>query len=185
MNLTFKNFNVLSENDDTNILAIRNSDYIRFNMKSTDLIKLDNHLIWRKRLKEDNLNTYYAVFDGDIIVGAIYITEIDYKKKECTWGLYFKKKINPFISTNSVYLIIEKIFTELSIHELKLEVNKLNAAAYKFDLSFGFEMYDESDKELYKMKMSSIKWDEIKKNKLMQMIKRKIDKINYIFIEEK
>ena len=46
-------------------------------------------------------------------------------------------------------------------------------------------MYDESDKELYKMKMSSIKWDEIKKNKLMQMIKRKIDKINYIFIEEK
>jgi len=187
MNLIYKNFIALTYEEHINILKIRNSEYVRLNMKSNDLISTENHLNWAEGLKFDKKNIYYAVMQENIIVGAIYITTIDYYSKSCTWGLYFKEKINPFISAISAHLIIDKVFNELSIKRLNLEVNKSNISAYNFDLSFGFKIYDEikeSSADYHLMFMSKDDWIKNKSRGLRKSVEKRIKKINYSFIEK-
>ena len=186
MKLIFKNFVNLTKIEHKNILKIRNIDYIRNNMKSKDIIKIEGHIQWVDKLKHDNSNIYYAICSDDEIVGAIYITEIDYEQNKCTWGLYFKQNINPFISSVSTYCIIDKIFNDLNLNMLNLEVDKNNIPAYKFDLSFGFEVYDEKlekDKEYYLMKMTKDFWNRNKDQGILKLLYKKVKNINIKFEE--
>lgn len=185
MNLSFKNFTKLNVAEHKKILSIRNLEHIRVNMKSNELIELDNHLQWVERLKSDNKNIYYGVSLDEEIVGAIYITTIDYDTKVCTWGLYFKEHINPFVSSISTYLIFEKIYNELGIKEIQLEVEASNTQAYRFDANFGFKEYDkynEKQKTYIKMSMDADIWEDIKLKGLVKSVAKKIDKIEYKFI---
>lgn len=182
MNLTFKDYILLSVDENKEILKIRNSNYVNKNMNNSELITLKNHEEWLKKLQSDKSNIYYAIFNNKEIVGAIYITDINYDENTCTWGLYFKENINVFISSISTYLLIEKIFYELNIKRLNLEVKKNNLAAYKFDQSFGFKDYSQLE-ELYFMYMDEEIWKNKKDSFLVKTLKKKIDKINYKFIE--
>lgn len=181
MKLLLKDFCLLSLEEHNKMLNIRNSEYIKKNMKTKSIIRIEDHLKWIKKLKNDLNNIYYAAFYNDIMVGAIYITEIDYILKESTWGLYFKQNINPFISSFCTYTIINQAFINLGLEELKLEVNKNNIAAYKFDLTFGFNKYDEkveSNEEYYLMKMNKDYWLSMKENGVLRLINQKLSKIN-------
>jgi len=181
MNLVLKDFTLLSLQENQEILAIRNSEHVRSNMKTQSNIMIENHLNWIETLKKDQSNIYYAVFHNDIIVGAIYITEVDYVSKESTWGLYFKQNINPFISSICTYVIINRIFTTMALDLLKLEVNKINKAAYKFDLTFGFVKYDEKaedNKEYFLMQMNKEYWLAHKNDSVLNLINKKLSTIN-------
>jgi len=184
MNLVYKNFVELTHEEHLSILKIRNSDYVRFNMKTDRTIQINEHLQWIDKLKKDKLNIYYAVINENIIVGAIYITDIDFKKKESTWGLYFKEKTNPLISSVSAYILIDRVFNFYDLERLNLEVNKKNNAAYKFDLTLGFAIYDkkkEETEEYYLMYILKNTWNNISNNNLITLLKKKISKINYTF----
>ncbi|MCT7541261.1 UDP-4-amino-4,6-dideoxy-N-acetyl-beta-L-altrosamine N-acetyltransferase [Aliarcobacter cryaerophilus] len=186
MKLIFKNFVNLTRIEHENILKIRNIDYVRSNMKSKDIIAIEDHIHWVDKLKHNNSNIYYAVYYDDVVVGAIYITEIDYEQKKCTWGLYFKQNINPFISSVSTYCIIDKIFNELNLSILNLEVNKNNIPAYKFDLSFGFKVYDdkfEKEEEYYLMKMTKDFWNNNRQKGILKFIHSKIQNTDIKFEE--
>ena len=69
----------------------------------------------------------------------------------------------------STYLILDKIFNEMNIKRINLEVNKLNSFAYKFDLSFGFKIYheyEENKTEYHLMSMDKEYWYKHKQSKL-------------------
>ena len=186
MNLILKDFTILTLKEHKEILNIRNNKHIKSHMKTQSSIEIENHVNWIEKLKNDLNNIYYAVFYENIIVGAIYITEIDYILKKCTWGLYFKENINPFISSITTYLIIDKVFLELDLNILNLEVKKSNTNAYQFDLTFGFEVYNyHQNSEFYLMRMSKESWNKHKNVKILNRINKKIDKINYRFQENK
>lgn len=183
MILEFKNYKLLSLEEHGEILNIRNSDRVHNNMKSKDIIEIQEHLNWIEKLKQDTENIYYAVFADGIISGAVYITEIDYKKGSCTWGLYFQNNINPFVSSFSAYLLIDRIFNTLNIKRLNLEVNKLNINAYKFDLNFGFQVYDEHKDNLdeyYLMFMNQDIWNQHKSVGLLKTIGKRLEKVQHI-----
>ena len=185
MNIEFKNYILLSSNEHKEILEIRNSNYIRHNMNNKDIIEINAHLQWVENLKKDTKNIYYAVLIDEEILGAVYITEINYKDSTSTWGLYFKNNINPFISSFATYLLIDRIFNTLKIKRLNLEVSKLNTNAYKFDLSFGFLVYDEVKNdygEYYLMFMNSSKWEQSKTTGLLKTLGKKLEKVQYKFI---
>lgn len=185
MILEFKNYILLSLEEHSEVLSIRNSEHVRNNMKSKDIIEIQEHLNWIEKLKKDTENIYYAVFVDGVILGAVYITKIDYKKGISTWGLYFKNNINPFISSLSAYLLIDRIFNILNIKRLNLEVNKLNINAYKFDLNFGFKVYDEykdNSDEYYLMFMNQDTWNQYKSVGLLKTISNRLEKVKYSFI---
>ena len=181
MKLTFKNFIKLTRKEHEKILSLRNADYIRNNMKTKNIIKIENHMHWIDKLKYDNSNKYYAVYRDDEIVGAIYIKDIDYNKNKSTWGIYFKKNINPLISSVSAYCIIDKIFNELNLNILDSEVKKNNISAYKFNLSLGFKVYGENiekAEEYYLMKIDKQKWIQYKNSKRFLRFSKILKKIN-------
>lgn len=182
--IKFYNFLLLKEEEHKKLLEIRNSDYIRLKMKNTNIIELKNHLKFIKNLKKSKKDIYYAVFDSENIVGSINITDID--GQDCFWGIYFKKNINPLISSLCTYIIIDKIFNELNIENLYLEVAKENISAYRFDLSFGFKVCAKSEKnegKYYNMHMNKQYWNRNKDSGILAIIKRKINKLNYEIIE--
>ena len=179
MNIVFKNFISLKENEHIELLKIRNSTKVRLNTKSKEIIDLESHLLWVDNLKTDILNHYYAIYDGEIIVGSISILDIN--KKECSWGLYFKENINPMLSSLCTYILIDKILNEMDIQRLTLEVGKENISAYKFDLSFGFEVYDTIN-NYFHMDMIKQKWNENKHIGYMKLLEKKVNKIQYKFI---
>jgi len=184
MKMIFKNFTDLSYEEHISILNIRNSDYVRLNMKSSEIIKIENHIKWVEKLLLDKSDIYYCVFNNKEIVGAIYVTTINYEKKTSSWGLYFKAKINPFISSISTYLLIDRVFNFYQLNTLNLEVNKKNNAAYQFDLSFGFNLTDdkiENEEEYYVMSLTKNTWNNNSNSKLMLLLNKKINKINYTF----
>jgi len=187
MTLEFKNYKYLSEAEHLQVLEIRNSDYVRNNMKNKNIINIECHLEWADNLKIDNESIYYAVFFDKVIVGAVYITELDYIISKSTWGLYFKKNINPLISSLSAYILFDYIFNTLHIQRLNLEVNKLNINAYKFDLNFGFQVYDEYTDNIDDYYLMSIKkdvWNEIRGIGLLKIFNKKLEKVNYKFINK-
>ena len=181
MNLVFKNFLLLKESEHRKLLEIRNDEIIRNNMKSNAVIGFENHLSWIKKLENDTSNIYYAVIKDNDIVGAIYITIINNSDKTCTWGLYFKKNINPLISSISTYLIIEKIFQEFHIKKLYSEVKKENIAAYKFNETLGFKKEKSVDKDFYKLSISADDWENNKNNGIITTVKKRLNKIEYKF----
>ncbi|MBD3799583.1 MAG: UDP-4-amino-4,6-dideoxy-N-acetyl-beta-L-altrosamine N-acetyltransferase [Epsilonproteobacteria bacterium] len=186
MELIFKNFIKLTRVEHKDILNIRNSEYVRNNMKSRSIIKFEDHLNWINKLKQDNSNIYYAISFGDEIVGAIYITDIDYNQNKSTWGLYFKRNINPLILSVSTYCIIDKVFNELNLSILNLEVNKNNISAYNFNLSFGFKVYQnklEMDEEYFLMRMTKDFWNKNKEHGPLKFLYKKIQNINIKFEE--
>lgn len=181
MNLILKNFTLLNLEEHIEVLSIRNSEHVRNNMKTKNVITIDNHLKWIENLKEDTNNKYYVVLFDEKIVGAIYITDIDFLSKNCTWGLYFKRGVNPFIPSYSTFEIINKIFFELNLEILNLEVNKKNLAAYKFDLSFGFKVYGEKnefDIDYYLMNMKKSFWKNNREIGVLGLIYKKLKNIN-------
>lgn len=185
MNLIYKNFKELSNDEHTSLLNIRNSDHVRLNTKTKKVITFEEHLSWIEKLKEDTLNIYYAVIENDKIIGSISITDINHNIKECSWGLYFKTNINPLVSSISAYLIIDRVFNFYDLTKLNLEVNKKNQAAYKFDLTLGFKVYDEKEElgdAYYLMTMSKSIWNTNSNTSLMSTIKKKLDHINYKFV---
>ncbi len=184
MNLEFKNYTTLSNEEHIKLLSIRNSEHVRNNMKTKDIINIQEHMGWITKLEQSTTNTYYAVLVDDIICGAVYITDIDLDTKQSSWGLFFEQPINPFISSFSAYLLIDRIFTTLGIAKLNLEVNKLNTNAYKFDLNFGFEVYDEyrdNSDEYYLMFMNQETWNQRKETGLLRTISQRLKKVNYTF----
>ncbi len=184
MNLEFKNFSVLSKQEQVEILDIRNIEYIREQMTTKELIKLDNHLEWIKSLSSKNDCYYFAVLLNAEVVGAVYITDIDKHNNTSYWGLYFTNKTNPLVSTFSTYYLFEYIFKDLKICTLYLEVQSSNKKALNFDKSLGFKEYNSNNEYTY-MSMTSEKWEDTKSSKLFTILKHKIDKIDFKIIKGK
>jgi UDP-4-amino-4,6-dideoxy-N-acetyl-beta-L-altrosamine N-acetyltransferase len=187
MKIELRNFILLNKNEHKKLLNIRNSDYVRFKMKTIRKIDFNDHLLFIKNLKECEEKKYYAVFVDNKIVGAVDITNINEKRKECSWGLYFDEKTIPYVSSLSTYLLIDRVFEYLKFEKLCLEVKKTNTSAYKLDLNFGFKVYDEfvcEDEEYYSMQIRKDNWQDFKQKPLMQMLKKKIDRVDYEFKEK-
>lgn len=187
MKLEFKDYTLLSLYEHQELLNIRNSKPIRKNMKSHNIIKTQEHLAWVKSLITDTHNYYYAVYLNSIIQGAVYITDINRANSSSSWGLFFKKETNPFVPSLSAYLLINKVFDDLKLKNLNLEVQKSNTNAYAFDLHLGFKVNGEVfyDLELYyKMSMSYEQWQSEQSCPLIKALKKKLKKTTYQYIEK-
>ncbi|MBT5491830.1 UDP-4-amino-4,6-dideoxy-N-acetyl-beta-L-altrosamine N-acetyltransferase, partial [bacterium] len=120
----------ISDADKLLVLEWRNNENIRKWMYDSTLISQDTHLKFIENLKYDENNKYFLVQENKINIGVIYFNKIDYKQKECYFGLY----ANPFINIAGVGSILEEvcikyIFDILKLDKLKLEVLEENIRA--------------------------------------------------------
>jgi len=184
--IEFRDYTVLEKDEHIELLGIRNLDFVRAGTNDTKIIELESHLSWVENLKEDDSKLFYGVYVDGYLLGGINLFDID--KKTAHWGLFFKQAINPFITSFATYLLMDRAFEHFGVAQMFLEVNKKNINAYKFDLNFGFTVYDEyknEDEAFYKMSLSKDKWSTKKESGLLGIIYKKIQTVEYKFIERR
>jgi len=185
MVIKFKNYKLLSENENLRLLDIRNLKSVRKNSKNMDCIKIDNHLNWVNNLNNKK-NIYYAIEINENIVGGINVIQINVKENFAYWGLFFTDDNLPLISSLVTYLFLDRVFNILNFNELKSEVMTSNINAYKFSLNFGLKVYGEfksNNIDYYKMHITKDEWNENKYKGYAKMISRRIDRIDSSFID--
>jgi len=122
------------------ILKWRNHINIRKWMYNQNSIDLDSHLSFINSLLLDTVKQYLIVKKDENYIGVVDFTNIDYKNKECYFGLY----ANPFEKMAGVGRILEEvsikyIFNMLKLNKLKLEVFKENEKAKNLYKKYGFK----------------------------------------------
>ena len=186
MKIEFKDYTIMKENEHIQLLAIRNLDYVRAGTNDNGIIVLESHLQWVENLKSDETKNFYAVYVSGELMGGINLFNV--ADEFAHWGLFFRQAINPFISSFSTYILMDRAFNQLGVEQMFLEVNKENSNAYKFDLNFGFKVYNEyknGDEVFYKMVLAKDKWNSKKKSGLLGIIYKKLQKVEYKFIERR
>jgi UDP-4-amino-4,6-dideoxy-N-acetyl-beta-L-altrosamine N-acetyltransferase len=177
MKIVFKNYSYLNEKESLEILNIRNTDFIRKNMITSEIITFENHTKWISSLKDNLDKKYFVVIcENEILGSCSWVKE----NEEFTWGIFFKDGVNPIISSVCSYLFLEQCFFDEKIEELDSLVKKENSSAFSFNKNFGFELYKE-DEEYFYLELEKQKWENRKNSKLLKPIKNYLDKIEYEF----
>ncbi len=183
MKLLFKEFTELDFIEHKALLEIRNSNYVKKNMKTESIIEIKDHVEWVIKLKKSKTSLYFAIFEDNSIVGSVSITFINNNESTCIWGIYLKEKINPLVSSISSYLIIERIFNELNLKKIYSEVKKENIAAYKFNIRLGFKEEEKPKEDRYfSLFLDVDTWGKNTNSNIIRIIKKRLDKIEYQFM---
>lgn len=136
-------FRLLNDNDLTEILTLRNSEYIRLKMDHTERIALGDHLRFCHSLIDRTDALYLKVcFDG-LFEGVVDFQHI--KHADCSYesGCYFREGSNAAYFAN---LAAFEIAMQQGLKEAKCHVKKSNAQAILFNtMKLGYALCDESD----------------------------------------
>lgn len=186
MELKFVNYVCLNRVEHEDLLDIRNSDYVRLEGLNTKIISIEEHLQWVTSLTKDEGKKYYAVLLDDVVVGGINLFDVE--DSQAHWGLFFKANINPLIPSISAYLLFDKVFLEMNLETMLLEVRCDNVNACKFDMNFGFNIihqFEIDGNQYYKMSQTRNEWYVNKNKPILSFIAKKMQSITYKFIEIK
>ncbi|RBQ32739.1 hypothetical protein CRU92_03215 [Arcobacter sp. FW59] len=176
MKIIFKDFIFLNDNEIEEILELRNQTYIRENMIDTELISFENHINFINSLKTSTNKKYFAIFCENELFGSVNFVK---NEKELSWGLYFKNDSNPILKSVSTYIFLNFIFERFD-EDIHSFVKKGNLQAINFNKNFGFKSFKE-DIEYFYLKLSKEIWEKHKNSKLINPIKKYLDKIEYNF----
>lgn len=178
MNLIFKNYIHLTQEQSQTILELRNSDYIRSNMHNSEIIPLNNHLNWVETLKTNFQKEYFALILDDVVVGSCSFVQDE--NGVSSWGIFFVKTINPLISSVSAYLFMQYLFDIKGFTSIDSQVLKTNSLALRFNQNLGFCIYKE-EKEFFRLSLSKKQWQTNTNNRFITSIKRYLGRIKYEF----
>ncbi len=138
--IKFINFIDLTADQKKVLLDLRNHPEVRKWMYNSNLISLENHLIYIDSLKDEETKKYFLVETDKQTIGVIYFTKIDLVQKSSEFGLYanlFDKQSN--IGNTLMRLVISYAFNDLKLKSLNLEVFENNERAITLYNRFGFK----------------------------------------------
>lgn len=146
-NLSFINFNYLSDSVLLEILEHRNAKEIREQMRNTEIISKEEHFNFCKSLHNNNKLFYYAVFHDDKLIGVIDGIILDEVSRTFMPGCYFFDE-SSIVRTHAC-IASEYIWNKKNLSHSKLIIKKNNIKALIFDtLKLGYKI-DSEDNEYY------------------------------------
>ena len=129
--LSIVDFSYLDKTQLLEILSLRNSDYVREKMSSSDVILEDTHFLFCENLKQRNDALFCGVYLENKLVGVIDLKAIDLNTKTYESGCYFcKDSKNITYFANLAAFIIAK---EIGLTKANCYVKKDNIQAVLFN----------------------------------------------------
>jgi UDP-4-amino-4,6-dideoxy-N-acetyl-beta-L-altrosamine N-acetyltransferase len=129
----------MAETDLSLVLEWRNSDRVRANMYTDDIIPLESHLNWFSGAKSDPKARYFVLEHKGTPVGVVNVVQIDQRNRKCYWGFYLGATDAPKQSGPAMeFLALEYMFDTLKMHKVCCEVFTFNDAVVKLHKKFGF-----------------------------------------------
>ena len=176
MKFHFKNYTNLSKKDKLNILKIRNLQYVRENMYTSDIIKTEDHLKWIEGLKTRKDCIYWAIFVDNNLVGAIDLTDISLRGDFAEWGFYIENKYSGYGALVE-YLGMKHFLDEMGFEKILAGVYEGNEQVYnmhktKFNYVDAPEFSIEKDgKKFNTLILTKENWN-LKKNSIEKLLNR-------------
>lgn len=134
---TFVNFVELSTEELLLVFNWRNDYEVRKWMYSADLVDLDSHFNFVKKLEKDQSKLYFLVKRNDIAIGTFSLTAIE--NNEAEWGYYVSPDYHhKNLGVEFYYYALEFVYSALKIKNLKGYVLVDNKSANSFSDLFGF-----------------------------------------------
>ena len=146
--LSIVDFSYLDKTQLLEILSLRNSDYVRNRMATSDEILEDTHLLFCKNLKQRTDALFCGVYLEDKLVGVIDLKGIDLKSKSYESGCYFcKNSKNITYFANLAAFIIAK---DIGLTKATCYVKKDNIQAVLFNtMKLRYRTTKETDEFYY------------------------------------
>lgn len=149
----------------------RNSDFVRQQMVSTDIISDEQQQAWFASLQRDNSQQHWVVYYKDAPIGTTNIRTNDKSSidsaSQLSPGLYigepkYQGNILAFAPTLALY---DFCFDCLKINTLQAQVKQENSAALNYNKKLGYQEIDRKD-------MVTLELDQARYQSETQMIKR-------------
>jgi UDP-4-amino-4,6-dideoxy-N-acetyl-beta-L-altrosamine N-acetyltransferase len=130
---------MMLEADLEKVLVWRNSDRVRYNMYTDDIISMDEHVSWYQRSLND-LATFNMICEFQSRpIAVANATQIDKVHGKCMWGFYLGDLMAPKGSSYVMGLLfLDYIFNNFSLRKVCSEVLEFNADSIGFHLNLGF-----------------------------------------------
>lgn len=166
MNLLFKNFTQISDEESALVLQMRNSDAVRLKMYNQSIISLKNHKKWIQSLAERSDCQYFLVFADSKPIGVVDFTSIT--RDSCEWGYYLSPNMQlSGFGALLEYYAIKYAFEKLMVTQLYCAVLDSNKSVYNIHTKyFGFvadekysSTHNQQDTTLYFNGLSLLKED--------------------------
>lgn len=142
----------------------RNKKAVRRFMLNQHFISKDEHFCWLKNLKKSKDKKFWVVYYQDISIGAVYLDQINQKKKSAQIGIYIGedkyrgKEIGKIVLFNFLKLCFETTRVEI----LLAKVMKANIVAQKLYQNFFFKPVGairmERNKKILLFKLTKKRW---------------------------
>lgn len=121
------------------VLEWRNSDRVRNFMYNNQIISLEEHKKWFRKISQSDSDQYYTFVFNDKPVGLVYFNDIDKKNKHCFWGFYIGDTNVPKGSGTAMgYLGLNIAFENLDMNKIYGEVLSINERSIIFHEKLGF-----------------------------------------------
>jgi hypothetical protein len=157
--IEFVNFIYLDEIELIEILGWRNDENTRKWMKNCDIIPVNQHIDYCKKLSLRHDIAQWKVKYLGKNIGVVSINQFNEKNKSCEWGFYMKKNCHPEDVLFLYYYAQHLFFNHLNILKLIGTVKVENESAMLFNGFFDFL-------EIEKIKIDNITYSirELKKS---------------------
>ena len=174
MKFYFKNYTNFSEQENYDILELRNAHFVRENMYHMNVINKTDHLHWLESLKSSKTCKYWGIFLDNQLIGSIDLTSINLNNKFAEWGFYINKK-HLGIGALVEYLGLEHFFEYLNFKTVLEGVYEKNKNVYHLHKDkFGFKensIYNrqEGQRKFYGLTLSKEVWVQ-RKERIYQIL---------------
>ena len=129
----------MTESDLELVLAWRNSDSVRMNMYSHDLISWEDHVNWFETQKQSP-HVRNLIFELDSNpLGVVSFSQISLSNSSATWAFYSGDTSVRGVGSMMETLALDYAFNELKINRLECEVLEFNSKVISFHKKFGFQ----------------------------------------------
>lgn len=166
------------------MLSWRNNPNIRSKMYMRHIINKEEHLIWWKKIQQQE-NTHYFMFEAnEKPLGIVSFNNINHKNYHSSWAFYTSPDAPHGTGSLMEYLALEYAFDELNLHKLHCEVLAHNQTVLKMHHKFGFKVegvlrdhyHDEEDfTDVYCLGLLKEEWYEVRDamgEKILRLFKK-------------
>ncbi|MCY9665092.1 UDP-4-amino-4,6-dideoxy-N-acetyl-beta-L-altrosamine N-acetyltransferase [Paenibacillus alginolyticus] len=141
----------MRESDLMIVLQWRNSDRIRINMYSDEIITWENHCAWFSRILNNLAHRYYIFELKQVPIGVVNFTDIGLTHNRCNWGFYLGETDVPRGSGTVMGIhALTEAFEHLNLRKVCAEVFAYNEASLRYHTRLGFTQEGYLERHVWK-----------------------------------
>lgn len=139
--LSFQNLLELPENQQNELMEIRNEDSVRNKMYTSHIIQLVEHRRWIDSMRSDQRSKVWAVFLDTVLIGAVSMSNISKQHQTADWAFYVADRHQGTgVGGIIEFIFLDHAFDATGLAKVNCEVLSCNPGVVRMHQKFGFKI---------------------------------------------